>query len=127
MKLIDTYIIEKLHLKQGIDRGETNFSKDMKKLFKLLKGQMGQEEHYEIMCDMMKFTSEDEYDDYGKYVFDEKIFQRLLYSIVNYDLISLYNRNIDINNSNHPDIARILKKYATKEMINKVYDSLFVR
>lgn len=96
----------------------------MKKLFKLFKGEMGQDGHHEYIVDMMEF--DDNYDG-EKYVFNENVFRRLLYSVVNYDLISLYGKKINVSNSNHPDIARIMKKYATKEMIESVYNSLFSR
>lgn len=124
MKTINTYILEKLHLKQGMQNIDVKFTSDMKKLLKLVKDNMGSNDHIEIIYDMC-LTDED-YNIIG-YEFNESKFRSLLYSIVNYDLISLYGKKIDIKNSNHPDIARIMKRYATKEMVENVYNSLFIR
>ena len=122
MQTIESYLTEKLHLKAGVERYNDDFTNDMHELWGLLKDEMGQNDHHEIMADLMKF--DDDYE-HATYVYNENAFGRLLYSIVNYDLISLYGRKIDIKRSNHPDIAKIMKKYATPEMIKKTYDAIF--
>ena len=123
MQTIESYVSEKLHLKKGVERYNDDFTKDMQKLWELLKGEMGGREHHEIMADLGEF--DDEYE-HLTYVYKENVFGRLLYSIVNYDLISLYPGNkVNIQKSNHPDIAKIMKKYATPEMIQKTYKAIF--
>ena len=46
----------------------------------------------------------------------------LLYELVNYDFIYINQKTVDIKNSNHPNIAKLIKPYVDSEMCSKVYE-----
>ena len=58
------------------------------------------------------------------YEYDENKWAIFLRDIVNYDLISLgKNGGININDSNHKDIAKLIKKWNRLPIGKIVYDS----
>ena len=119
---LNEYIIEKLHLNKNIKiHQDDQITKDFKKIAKLLKDEGADEELYDSFIDMMEFY-DDEYSDYY-YKFDEGKFYTFFREIVNYDWISLYGGKVNVAESNHKEIAKILKKYATPEIIKKTRDS----
>lgn len=122
MKKINNYIVEKLHLDKRTNiYADDQITKDFKKLAKMLRKDGADEDLYDSFIDMMEFY-DDDYNDYY-YKWDEHKFYTFFRSIVNYDWISLYGGKVNIANSNHKEIAKMLKKYATPEIIKKTMDS----
>ena len=62
-----------------------------------------------------------------KFVFNEDSFFYVLYELVNYDCVSIFDGQISIEDSNRPEVAEIVAKYASENNISKVYDRLFNR
>lgn len=115
-------ISEKLHIDKHINiHQDDQITKDFKKLGKLLRTEGADEEVYNSFLEMMEFY-DDEYEDYY-YKWDERKFYTFFREIVNYDWISLYGGKVNVAESNHKEIAKILKKYATKEIIKKTMAS----
>ena len=123
MKKLNNYIVEKLHLDKTTNiHQDDQITKDFKKLAKMLRQDGADEDLYDSLIDMMEFYDDDDYSDYY-YKWDEHKFYTFFRSIVNYDWISLYGGKVNVANSNHKEIAKILKKYATPEIIKKTRDS----
>ena len=77
----------------------------------------------EITDDLLCLAEFDD-DNYEElhYKYSESKFSTFLRTIVNYDWICLReNGTIDIQNSNHKDIAKIISKYTEPEVGKKVY------
>ena len=122
MKKLNNYIIEKLHLDKTTNiHQDDQITKDFKKLAKMLRQDGADEDLYDSFIEMMEFY-DDDYNDYY-YKWDEHKFYTFFRSIVNYDWISLYGGKVNVAQSNHKEIAKILKKYATKDIIKKTMDS----
>lgn len=126
MKKINNYLIEKLHLDKNLnldddihDRND-EITKDFRKLYKLISDEFG---NYHEALDSLSAMS-DFNDDYTEfyYEFDPNKWAIFLRDIVNYDWIALCADGIiDIENSNHKDIAKIMKKYNEPEIGKKVW------
>ena len=118
MKQLNHYIIEKTLISKNtkldnedeigdIHDRDDEITRDFRELYKLFKDEIGG-------------------DDICGYEYNPNKFANVLYCVVNYDLISLRkNGEIDVKNSNHPNIAKIMKKYSTKDMGKRVYDLIF--
>lgn len=126
MKTINIYITEKLKINKDSNLqslANNQITKDFEKLFKIISRELGKDS--ELLGDivsMMEFADNDY--EIAYYEYNDNAFYYLLRDIVNYDLICLKdNGEIDINNSNHKDIAEILDKYNTPEMGKKVRKS----
>ena len=107
------------------------FSEDMSKLFRLVDGECGDSVirsqivfRLDYDCDMESDNAKDwvesfKYNDSG--MFD------VLYEIANYDLVSLIGKKVNVKESNRPNIAKIVKKYVTQDMIDRVREILGFR
>ena len=97
-----------------------DFSSDCEKLWRLFKDVVGGDELNEYMFASMGDLVVDKGDDFSTvWKYNERSMANLLRGVVNYDLIDIFSKpgTINIENSNHPDIAEILQKYCTPEMI----------
>lgn len=133
MKLINNYIIEKLKLNNDIELSsddlkdeivdrDDEITKDFRKLYKMIYSVVGNDNPIlDSLCSMSDFN-EDFTEFY--YEFDENKWAIFLRDIVNYDLISLgKNGAINVNDSNHKDIAKLVKKWNRLPIGKRVYDS----
>lgn len=133
MKLINNYILEKLKLNNDIELSsddlkdeivdrDDEITKDFRKLYKMIYSVVGNDNPIlDSLCSMSDFN-EDFTEFY--YEFDENKWAIFLRDIVNYDLISLgKNGAINVNDSNHKDIAKLVKKWNKLPIGKKVYDS----
>lgn len=133
MKLINNYILEKLKLNNDIELSsddlkdeivdrDDNITKDFRKLYKMIYSVVGNDNPIlDSLCSMSDFN-EDFTEFY--YEFDENKWAIFLRDIVNYDLISLgKNGAINVNDSNHKDIAKLVKKWNRLPIGKRVYDS----
>jgi len=125
---LNNYIIEKLKINKNLkindeihDRDD-NITKDFRKLYKLIVDEFGSSaEPIDSLVSMSDFN-----DDYTEfyYEFDPNKWAIFLRDVVNYDWISLgKSGQIDVENSNHKDIARIMKKYNRIDIGKQVYQS----
>ena len=122
---ISKYIFEKLHIDKDIkldteihDRND-EITKDLRKLYKLIQDEVGNSDILDSLCTMADFN-----DDYTEfyYEFDPNKWAIFLRDVVNYDLISLnLNGKIDIKNSNHKNIAKLISKYTPAEIGKRVW------
>ena len=128
MKKINLYIIEKLHLDKNLklddeihDRDDV-ITKDFRKLYKLIVDEFGaNHEVLDSLCSMSDFNS-----DYTEfyYEFNPNKWAIFLRDVVNYDWICLTKDGIiDIKQSNHPDIAKLMDKYNDPIIGKKVWAS----
>ena len=133
MKLINNYITEKLKLNGDIELSsdelkdeivdrDDEITKDFRKLYKMIYSVVGSNNPIlDSLCSMSDFN-----EDYTEfyYEFNENKWAIFLRDIVNYDLISLEkNGGININDSNHKDIAKLIKKWNRLPIGKIVYDS----
>ena len=128
MKKLNTYIFEKLKIDKNLnlddeihDRDD-KITKDFRKLYKLITKEFGY--NHEVLDSLS--TMSDFNDDYTEfyYEFDPNKWAIFLRDVVNYDWIALAADGIiDIENSNHKDIAEIMKKYNEPEIGKKVWQS----
>lgn len=133
MKLINNYIIEKLKLNNDIELSsddlkdeivdrDDEITKDFRKLYKMIYSVVGNDNPIlDSLCSMSDFNQ-----DFTEfyYEFDENKWAIFLRDIVNYDLISLgKNGAINVNDSNHKDIAKLVKKWNRLPIGKRVYDS----
>lgn len=93
-----------------------NFNKDMMKVFGMVR------EYFDLGMSLTECFYNHKTDEYE---YDRDGFFYFLYDIVNHDMISITGKKIDVEASNHPDLAKILKRYATQDNINMVYDRIF--
>ena len=120
MKKINTYLNEKLIIDKNIQK-ENDIDKDFKQLMELLKKDGADEE---ITDDLLALADFDDEYEHLYYSYKENLFSTFLRTIVNFDWICLReNGKIDIQNSNHKDIAKIISKYTDPEVGKKVYKS----
>ena len=133
MKLINNYIIEKLKLNNDIELSsddlkdeivdrDDEITKDFRKLYKMIYSVVGNDNPIlDSLCSMSDFNQ-----DFTEfyYEFDENKWAIFLRDVVNYDLISLgKNGAINVNDSNHKDIAKLIKKWNRLPIGKRVYDS----
>ena len=133
MKLINNYIIEKLKLNNDIELSsddlkdeivdrDDKITKDFRKLYKMIYSVVGNDNPIlDSLCSMSDFNK-----DFTEfyYEFDENKWAIFLRDVVNYDLISLgKNGGVDVNGSNHKDIAKMIKKWNRLPIGKRVYDS----
>lgn len=133
MKLINNYIIEKLKLNNDIELSSDNLkdeivdrddeiTKDFRKLYKMIYSVVGNDNPIlDSLCSMSDFNQ-----DFTEfyYEFDDNKWAIFLRDVVNYDLISLgKNGAINVNDSNHKDIAKMIKKWNRLPIGKRVYDS----
>lgn len=133
MKLINNYIIEKLKLNNDIELSsddlkdeivdrDDEITKDFRKLYKMIYSVVGNDNPIlDSLCSMSDFNQ-----DFTEfyYEFDENKWAIFLRDVVNYDLISLgKNGAINVNGSNHKDIAKLIKKWNRLPIGKRVYDS----
>lgn len=59
------------------------------------------------------------------YEYDERTAFQFLYDVANYDMISLYGGTINVEESNHPELAKVLKDMYSKEIVSQVYERLY--
>jgi hypothetical protein len=102
---------------------EDNFSKDMDSLYNLLKDEIGNLNEY-LFYSMgdIKFDNDDDEAYTIIYTYSDSGMLNLLYNLVNYDLVCITPNKLDIKNSNHPEVAKIISKYVKPDMITRVYD-----
>ena len=129
MKKINLYIIEKLHLDKDTQVthnhgfSDDQVTNDFKKIYKIISNIDGKNsELLDYVVAMAEWESDDDDADMY-YKFDEHKFYTLFREIVNYDFVSLYGGKLNIKESNHKDLAKILKKYATPDIIKKTMKS----
>lgn len=121
MKRIDSYINEKLVIDKDVESINSTVDKDFKQLMNLLKKDDADEE---ITDDLLALADFDDGYEHLYYTYKEDLFRTFLRTIVNYDWICLReNGKIDIQNSNHKEIAKIISKYVDDEMGKRVYNS----
>ena len=134
LRLLDyesKYIVEKFKISKDINTSSTDTSikdkddeitKDFRKLYKMISKEFGSEFcALDSLVSMSDFN--DTYDEFY-YSFNDEKWTIFLRDIVNYDIISLNpNGSININNSNHKDIAKMIKKWNKLPIGKKVYDS----
>lgn len=105
------------------------FSADMSKLFSLVNDCCGsdsiQSTIYGCLNGDIDITSDNEEDWVESFQYSDRGMFYVLYDLANYDLISLYGKKVNVKQSNHPDIATIVAKYAKPEAINRVYETLY--
>ena len=132
MKQINTYINEKLVLNKdnvkdysddnGIKDRDDALTRDFKKLYRLISDECGNNhETLESLLAMSNFN-----DDYTEfyYKWDKYAWSVFLRDIVNYDIITLKeDGTIDIKNSNHKEIAKLVDKYNVPEIGKRIYMS----
>ena len=130
MKELNNYIIEKLRINKNIQIKKSDgyrddeVTNDFRKMIHIIKNIHGKDsEIINYIVDMMEWEDEDNVDSDVYYKFDEDKFYLVLREIVNYDLISLYGGKVNISESNNKDLAKIIKKYATPELIKRVQKS----
>jgi hypothetical protein len=101
---------------------EAEFAKDCEALYTAFSDVTGGEELRGELFNMgdLEFTGDDDVITVWKY--DRGIMTSLLRDVANYDLIDIFSEpgTINIENSNHPDIAEIMAKYCDSEMIERV-------
>lgn len=105
------------------ERYANDFAADCEQLWRLFKDVTGGDELNEYMFASMGDLVFGEGDDFSTvWEYNERSMTNLLRGVVNYDLIDIFSEpgTINVENSNHPDIAQILQKYCTPEMIKKV-------
>jgi hypothetical protein len=105
---------------------ENEFSNDCEQLWLAFKDVTGGEDLKEYMFNAMGDLVFGEGDDFKTvWTYNERSMMNLLRGIVNYDLIDIFSEpgTINIENSNHPDIAEIMQKYCTPEMIKRVEET----
>ena len=111
-------------------KAKDQFSADMSKIFSLVHGECGGSDIQGLIFDYFNvdidFCDSDNAEDWiESYRYNNRGVFHLLYSLANYDLISLHGKTVDVEASNHPDIAAIIKQYAKQETINKVHELLY--
>ena len=122
MKQLNLYISEKLKIDKETSVQDDQITKDFKQLMKQLKEEDAYEEVTDELYSMMEFD-DDDYDRYY-YKFDDEKWFYFLRSIVNYDMIVLdQDGTININKSNHKEIAKMIDKYNKPEIGKKVWAS----
>lgn len=121
MKRIDSYINEKLVIDKDVESINSTVDKDFKQLMKLLRKDDADEE---IIDDLLALADFDYEYKHLYYTYKEDLFRTFLRTIVNYDWICLRETGkIDVENSNHKEIAKIISKYVNDEMGKRVYNS----
>lgn len=135
MKSINTYIIEKFKIskktissnknREGWQNDEvTNDFCDIKDILKEIEGRYS--DTYVLLLGLSKWKDEDEniIESELYFEFDEKLFYDFFREIVNRDYICINESGeVDVENSNHKDIASILKKYISKNTGKKIRES----
>lgn len=104
-----------------------SFSIAMDKLYTLLKDEIGGDSMRETIADWFWQDWDGEtrivpckYDDMGM--------SELLYALCNYDAICLNDDgSVDIENSNDPEIARVIKPYVKREIGMRIVHNLYNR
>ena len=102
------------------------FSNDCEQLWRLFKDVTGGDDLNEYMFSAMGDLKFGEGDDFSTvWTYNERSMLHLLRGVVNYDLIDIFSvpGTINVENSNHPDIAQILQKYYTPEAIKRVEET----
>ena len=104
---------------------DIEFSNDCQMLYNLLDDVCGGDEIRETMIQMSDIDFDDDGNIIENWIYDKRIMLYLLRDIVNYDLIDIFSTQGEINveNSNHPDIAQILQKYYSPDEIERVRNS----
>ena len=109
-------------VKRILRENQEEFAKDCEALYTAFRDVTGGEELRGELFNMgdLEFTADDDVITVWKY--DRDIMTSLLRDVANYDLIDIFSvpGTIDIENSNHPDIAEIMAKYCDSEMIERV-------
>lgn len=95
-----------------------NFHSDMDRLYSMLSNEYNLAEtlhecFYNWRTDMF------EYSEWMMFYF--------FYDVVNYDIISIYGKKIDIEASNEPEVAKLLKPYVTQKVIDMVHERIYER
>lgn len=105
------------------------FSADMSKVFSLVGDCCGGDSIQEAIFGWfdgdIDVSEEDESDWIEKYTYSDRGMFNVLYELVNYDIVSLSGKKVNVDESNHPDIAIIVKQYAKSDAINKVYEQIY--
>lgn len=109
-------------VKRILRENQEEFAKDCEALYAAFRDVTGGEELRGELFNMgdLEFTADDDVITVWKY--DRDMMTSLLRDVANYDLIDIFSvpGTIDIKNSNHPDIAKIMAKYCDSEMIELV-------
>lgn len=109
-------------VKRILRENQEEFAKDCEALYTVFRDVTGGEELRGELFNMgdLEFTADDDVITVWKY--DRDIMTSLLRDVANYDLIDIFSvpGTINIENSNHPDIAEIMAKYCDSEMIERV-------
>lgn len=103
------------------------FSADMDKIFSIVNEYVGGKEIQESMfayfdADLVNMDSEDYHDWEIKYNQSKSGIYCVLASMVNFDMVSVADGMINIECSNMPEVAKIMKKYASDEQVKKIYE-----
>lgn len=105
------------------NEGMDKFTKDMNRLFHMVDDEVGGESIKNCIAGCL--FDFDKWDNESRIVpcrYSENGMYGLLYKLFNYDLICINQNVIDVRNSNHPNIARLVKPYANSEMCQRIYD-----
>ena len=126
MNNLSQYILEKFKISKDIDINSDgyihdNITDDFRKLYKIISKEFGKD--HPALDSLVAMSDFDE-DDNFYYKFSDNGWFSFLRDVVNYDWISLgRNGAIDVNNSNHKDIAKIIKKWNRLDIGKKVWES----
>lgn len=105
------------------------FSADMSQVFSLVKDSCGsdtiQNDLFSYFDGDIDVSADNEEDCIESFTYTDMGMLAVLYDLVNYDMVSLQDKTINVEASNHPDIATIIKKYAKPETIEKVYNRFY--
>lgn len=108
-------------LKESVEVDD--FSIKMNKLYTVVKDCCGSDSIRDCIASWL--FDFDSWDNESKVVpcrYSKRGMYYLLHILTDYDLISINQKTIDIKNSNHPDIAKLIKPYVDSEMCSKVYE-----
>jgi len=126
MNSLSQYIIEKFKISKDIDINGDGYihdeiTNDFRKLYKIISKEFGKD--HPVLDSLVAMSDFDE-DDNFYYKFSDNGWFSFLRDVVNYDWICLgRNGAIDVNNSNHKDIAKIIKKWNKLDIGKKVWES----
>ena len=105
------------------------FSADMDRIFSLVSGLCGGDSIQSYIFDVLNvdvdYTGEDVDEWLISYKYSKPGVYHILHSLVNFDIVSLLGKKINVQESNLPEVALLIRPYASQDIIEKVYSNLF--
>ena len=105
------------------EKSYDDFTMAMNKLFNIARGEIGEDSIRETIG--AYFFDFDNWDNESNIVpcrYSRSGMFSLLHLLVNYDIVCVNNKTVNVKNSNRPNVAKLIKPFVDTEMCSRIYE-----